>query len=150
MVRIVEMRPVLGVTVKLWIAALAASALVGCSSSPAELEASTAPTVKTYAENYQEIYRRVSSTAKRCFAGNMGAYASMAVDSELYPDLGYGDTTLSLINMGTRNYYISVKVEKQVPSGARLTVRTGNTLAAERYRTYVLAWADGDQSCPAF
>jgi hypothetical protein len=135
---------------RFWVAAIVTIALAGCSSSPAELEASTTPTVKTYVENYQEIYRRVSSTAKRCFAGNVGAYASFAVDSELYPDLGYGDTTLSLINMGTRNYYISAKIEKQVPAGARLTVRTGNTLAAERYKSLVLAWADGDQSCPAF
>jgi hypothetical protein len=55
-----------------------------CSSTPADLEAKAPPIVQTYTENYQEIYRRVSTTAKRCFAGNVGAYASFAVDSELY------------------------------------------------------------------
>ena len=87
------------------IAAVLALACAGCSSTPAELEAKTEPITQNYPENYQEIFRRVSSTAKRCFAGNVGAYASFAVDSELYSELGYGELTLSLINYGTRNYY---------------------------------------------
>jgi hypothetical protein len=119
-----------------------------CSSTPADLEAKAPPIVQTYTENYQEIYRRVSTTAKRCFAGNVGAYASFAVDSELYSELGYGELTLSLINMGTRNYYLSVRVEKQ-PAGSKLTARSGNTLASERYKSLVLGWAAGDQNCPA-
>lgn len=121
--------------------------LAGCSTTPADLEAKTVPATQTYAENYQEIYRRVATTAKRCFSANMGAYASMAVDSEIYSELGYGEITLSLINMGTRNYYLMVRVEKQ-PAGSRLTVRSGNTLASERYRDLVLRWAGGDQNCP--
>jgi hypothetical protein len=129
------------------VAVCATLLLAGCSSTPAELEAKAAPIVQTYPENYQEIYRRVSTTAKRCFAGNVGAYASFAVDSELYSELGYGELTLSLINMGTRNYYVSARVDKQ-PAGSKLTVRSGNTLASERYKTLLLAWAGGDQNCP--
>jgi hypothetical protein len=67
----------------------------------------------------------------------------------LYSELGYGDLTLSLINYGTRNYYLSVKVEKQ-PVGSRLTARAGNTLASERYKDLVLRWAAGEQECPLF
>ena len=125
------------------------AALGGCSTTPADLEAKAVPTIQTYSENYQEIYRRVSTTAKRCFAGNVGAYASFAVDSELYSELGYGELTLSLISMGTRNYYLSVRVEKQ-PAGSKLTARSGNTLANERYKSLVLGWAGGDQNCPLF
>jgi hypothetical protein len=84
----------------------------------------------------------VSTTAKRCFAGNVGAYASFTGDSELYSELGYGELTLSLINMGTRG------VEKQ-PAGSKLTARSGNSLASERYKSLVLGWAGGDQNCPA-
>jgi hypothetical protein len=120
----------------------------GCSSTPADLEAKTTPVTQNYPENYQEIYRRVAGTAKRCFTTSMGAYASMAVDSEIYSELGYGEISLSLINMGTRNYYLMVRVEKQLP-GSRLTVRSGNTLASERYKDLVLRWAGGDQNCPA-
>jgi hypothetical protein len=130
-----------------WIAA--ALVLSGCSTTPADLETKSIPVVQTYSENYQEIYRRVSTTAKRCLAANVGAYASFAVDSELYSDLGYGEMTLSLINMGTRNYYLSARVDKQ-PAGSRMTVRSGNTLAAERYASLVMSWAGGDQSCPVF
>jgi hypothetical protein len=77
----------------------------------------------------------------------MGPYASMAVDSDLYPDLGYGELTVSLIDMGTRNYYLSVRVEKQL-AGSKLTARSGNTLAAGKYVDRVEAWANGDDTCP--
>jgi hypothetical protein len=128
-----------------WVAI--ALALGACSTTPADLETKSTPVVQTYSENYQEIYRRVSTTAKRCLAANVGAYASFAVDSELYSDLGYGELTLSLINMGTRNYYMSARIDKQ-PVGSRMTVRSGNTLAAERYTSLVQGWANGDQNCP--
>ena len=68
----------------------------------------------------------------RCFARNTGPYSSYAVDADLYPDLGYGEVTLSLVNTITRNYYLSVRVEKQ-PTGSKLTVRSGNTLATGTY-----------------
>jgi hypothetical protein len=51
--------------------------------------------------------------------------------------------------MGTRNYYLSVRVEKQ-PAGSKLTVRSGNTLASERYKSLVLGWAGGDQNCARY
>ncbi len=120
--------------------------LVGCSSTPAELEAKSTPLVQTYPDNYQEIYRRVSTTAKRCFETSLGAFASISVDSELYSELGYGEMTLSLIDWGVRDYYLSVRVEKQ-PTGSKLTVRSGNTLASNLYKSLVLSWAGGNQSC---
>jgi hypothetical protein len=120
--------------------------LSGCSTSPADLEAKTAPIVQSYPDNYQEIYRRVSTTAKRCIAGNMTGYASMAVDSELYSELGYGEVTVSLINMGIRNYYIASRIEK-IGNGSRITIRSGNTLASSTNTNAFLRWAANDQSC---
>ena len=120
--------------------------LAACSSTPADLEAKAPPIVETYSENYQEIYRRVSSTAKRCLAGNVNAYASMAVDSELYSELGYAEISLSLINVGTRNYYWTAKIEK-VDRSARMTVRAGNTLAKDNLIESALRWARGDTNC---
>jgi hypothetical protein len=125
----------------------AASLLAGCSTTPADLEAKTTPIIQTYPDNYQEIYRRVSTNAKRCYARNTSSYSSMAVDADLYPDLGYGDVTLSLVNTITRNYYLSVHIEKQ-PTGSKLTVRSGNTLAAGSYIDRIEAWAHGDDTCP--
>lgn len=123
-----------------------AVALAGCSTTPAQLEEKSQPSVQAFAENYQEIYRRVSGPAKRCIAANVGPYASMAVDADLLPDLGYGQITVSLINWGTRNYYVSAKVEK-LPKGSQMTVRAGNTLGADKMIQNFQRWASGDDSC---
>jgi hypothetical protein len=133
--------------VKIFAGMVLAGLLLGaCSTTPADLEAKAEPTVQNYSENYQEIYRRVSTTAKRCIAGNISAYASMAVDADLYSELGYGDITMSLINWSVRNYYWSTKIEK-AGGGSRLTVRAGNTLAAETAKQSVIRWANGDTTC---
>lgn len=127
--------------------ALLCVALASCSSTPAQLEQKAEATVRTFTENYQEIYRRVSSSARRCMAGNINAYASYAVDSDLFPDLGYGETTFSLINLGVRNYYLSAKVQR-AGSGASLTIRAGNTVDGGTVLTEkVLRWAGGDEAC---
>ncbi|WP_441255754.1 hypothetical protein [Tardiphaga sp. 285_C5_N1_2] len=120
--------------------------LAGCSTTPADLDAKVAPTVQTYSENYQEIYRRVSSTAKRCLAGNVSAYASMAVDAELYPDLGYAELSVSMINWGVRNYYVTARIEKMA-TGSRMTVRAGNSIGQNQWLYSVIKWAGGDQDC---
>jgi hypothetical protein len=121
-------------------AAFATITLAGCSSTPADLEAKSTATSQTYTEDYQEIYRRVSITAKRCFAQKVGLYASFAVDSVLSSELGYGQLTLSHINSGRQNYYISVRIEKQA-AGSKLTMISDDTSASGRYKDLVLEWA---------
>lgn len=92
----------------------------------------------------------MSTTAKRCYTANINGYASTTADAQLYPDLGYGEVSVSLIDMGIRNYYFSAKIEKAGP-GTKMTLHAGNTLAAPRYIEYALKWASGgDDSCPAF
>lgn len=120
----------------------------GCSSTSADLEKKTAATAKvqTFSENYQEIYRRILTTAKNCQAGNVSAYASYDVEGQLYNELGYGEITLSLTNVGTKNYFWKAKVEKQ-DVGARLTVNAGNSLNAGQMSNNVLRWAAGDTGC---
>lgn len=126
----------------------AALIIAGCSSTSADLEKKTAATAKvqTFSENYQEIYRRILTTAKNCQAGNVSAYASYDVEGQLYNELGYGEITLSLTNLGTKNYFWKAKVEKQEP-GAKLTVNSGNTLTAGQQANNVLRWAAGGTSC---
>lgn len=128
------------------LAAAALSLCAACSSTPAELEAKSAPISQAFKENYQEIYRRIAGTARRCMAGNIGAQASMAVDTELFPDLGYGEITVSLINWGVRNYYLSARIEK-TPTGSLVTAKAGNALAAERLAQSAIRWAAGEQDC---
>lgn len=120
--------------------------LAGCSTSQEELAGKTAPVVRQYEASYQEIYRRIVNSGKRCLAASMSAYSSMEVDSELYPDLGYGEVSLSLVNFGTRNYYWTAKIE-EADSGSRLTMNAGNTVGAPKLIASGLRWADGDPSC---
>lgn len=130
-------------------AALAGAVILlaaGCSTSPADLETKSPPAVQSYAENYQEIFRRVSTAAKRCEAGNLNAVASMAVDAQLYPDLGYGEVSRSLIDMGVRNYYWTAKIERD-GAGAKMTLRAGNTINNQQMIDKALRWAGGDQNC---
>lgn len=127
-------------------ALIACLVLAGCSSTPQDLEAKTAPTIRSYTENYQEIYRRISSTAKRCEAGNTSAMTSQAVDSELYPDLGYGEISKSMINYGVRNYYWTAKIERD-GKGAKMTLRSGNTINNDAGIERLTRWASGDQNC---
>lgn len=125
-------------------------ALFGCSTSPTDLESKVEPRSQIFAENYQEIYRRVSTTAKRCMAGNMSATASMAVDAELYSELGKGEITVSLINIGIRNYYVSAKVERLDQKQSKMTVSAGNTLGAQRATDLFFEWASSgaNHNCP--
>jgi hypothetical protein len=125
---------------------LAAVGIAGCSTKPTDLAAKTKAEVHTYSENYQEIYRRVASTAKRCQSGNVNAYASYDVDAELYSELGYGEVSMSLVNVGTRNYFWTAKIEK-AGTGSKLTVNSGNTLASGSNQKSVVRWASGDENC---
>lgn len=120
--------------------------VAACSSTPGDLEQSTPPMVREYPENYQEIYRRVSMPATRCWSSSLNAYATLEVDRELYSDLGFGEVSLSLRNMGTRNYYVSARVEA-VGDSSRLTVHSGNTLASASHALQLIRWADGDDTC---
>ena len=129
-----------------WFGVLATIALTGCASKPPE-EASK-PIVQTYAEDYQGLFQRVLTTAKRCFASKAGLYRSGAVDAALYSDIGYGQLTLAVNGTGSYSYYVSIRIEKQ-PTGSRLTMISDNVEASQRYRELVSGWANGDQNCPA-
>jgi hypothetical protein len=128
-----------------WLGVVAVIALAGCSSTPSI--PAEKPTMQTYAENYQEIYQRVSTTAKRCFASKVGIYASTSADSSLFSEIGYGEVTLAVVGKGMDNYYLSVRIEKQ-PTGSKITMISDNTAASQRFRELASTWATGDQNCP--
>jgi hypothetical protein len=129
-----------------WFGVLATITLVGCASKPPE--EAIKPTVQTYAEDYQGLFQRVSTTAKRCFASKAGLYRSGALDADLFTEIGYGQLTLTVGGRGNDNYYVSVRIEKQ-PTGSKLTMISDNMAASQRYRELVSGWANGDQNCPA-
>ena len=124
--------------------------LASCSTSMTSLEESKSATraERTYTENYQEIYRRITNEAKRCQTGIAGAFATMNVQAQLYNELGFGEIALFMTNMGTRNFYWTAKVEK-MPEGSKLTVISGNTIRNKANLNMVLNWADGNTGCSA-
>jgi hypothetical protein len=125
-----------------WFGVLAAVTLVGCASKPPE-EANK-PTVQTYAEDYQGLFQRVSTTAKRCFASKAGLYRSGAVDADLYTEIGYGQLTLTVKGSGNDNYYVSVRIEKQ-PTGSDSSRTSGPCPfgANRRHRSRMAAQSAG-------
>jgi hypothetical protein len=125
---------------------LVAVAVLGCSTKPTDLQSSTPAVTREYQANYQEIYRRVSGTAKRCYAGIINSSAAMTVDSELFSELGYGEIQLSLINYGVRNYYWTAKIERMT-KGTKMTLHAGNTIAPQVHINNAIRWADGDENC---
>lgn len=124
------------------------AALVGCSSTPEELDKSTsaARTTKKYSENYQEVYRRLVRTARLCSGGPAGKRTAFQLATDLYSDLGYGELSLSLYNYGTHNFYWKAKIEKD-GTGSKLTVVSGNTLAQNSQLNSIVRWADGGEGC---
>src|SRR3979490_714646 len=88
-----------------WFGILAAITLVGCASKPPEEV--NRPTVQTYAQDYQGLFQRVSTTAKRCFASKAGLYRSGAVNADLYSEIGYGQLTLTVKCSGRSHSSVS-------------------------------------------
>jgi hypothetical protein len=122
-------------------------ALVGCSTSSDSLESSKSAvrSEKTYAANYQEVFRRISNTAKRC--QQTAGTAAFNVDAQLYNELGFGEITLSLVSaLYPRNYYWKAKVEK-AGEGSKVSIVSGNTLGQGATLRQVERWAGGDTSC---
>ncbi|MGZ2429566.1 hypothetical protein [Rhizobium redzepovicii] len=123
--------------------------LAGCSTSTQDLESKPSTTVSTfsYPDNYQLIFKRVSDEAKRCGIGNLLlSQASLQVDSQLYNELGYGEVSQSMINVGVRNFYWKAKIER-AGVGSKMTVYSGNTLNNGAAIKRVSAWADGNHGC---
>lgn len=130
-----------------FIGAAACMLLVGCSTNPSDLQSKTEPFTKIYPENYQEIFRRISSQAKICTASVTGfTTAAASVDSQLYPDLGYGEISISMDNWSVKNYYWTAKIEKD-GQGSRVIMNAGNSLAAGDYLRRAQAWAGGSTNC---
>ena len=121
----------------------------GCVESPDQLEAkpNTVKGEKVFSENYQAVYRRLATTAKRCQSGVISANASTQVDAELYNELGFGEVSQRLINWGVNNYYWKAKVERIGPNQTKVVVFSGQTINNKVALNRVLAWASGSTSC---
>jgi hypothetical protein len=129
-----------------WSAVALLVLLAGCSTTPEALEAKSDAVSQKYADNYEEIYRRLAGTARRCIAGHDTNALSMAVEADLHKERGLGDVRFVAIGPAFSNYFVSAKIEK-MGSGSRVSVRTGNSIVSDRLNKMVFRWAGGDQEC---
>lgn len=128
------------------ITALSALTLAGCSSSQADLNAKTPEISRSYAANYQQTYRNLYTTATRCQETGVLYGGQLAVDGELYSDLGFGEISFSSSGSGLRNYYWTAKIERD-GKGSKVTAHVGNSLVNDKYLANIFAWAGGSTEC---
>jgi hypothetical protein len=128
-----------------WAAAALLVLLGGCSLTPEALEAKSDAASQNYADDYQEIYRRLTGTARRCITAHAIRVLSMEVEADLHKELGFGVVRFVAIGIAS-NYFVSAKIEK-MGQGSRVSVKTNNPMISERLNKIVFRWAGGDQEC---
>jgi hypothetical protein len=122
--------------------------LAGCSTTTKDLRDDKNTITKTfeYEEDYQEIYRKILESGKRCNEAVLSKSASVNFDGKLFTELGYGELTYSITNYGFKNYYALIRIEK-VETGSRMTVTSGNTADNTARIELVRIWAGGEYRC---
>lgn len=121
--------------------------LAGCSITPELLQSQADAASQNYIENYEAVYRRVASMARRCLIPKDLVISSFEVEAELHKELGFADVRLVVISVGIpTNYFLSARIEK-LSTGSRVSVKTNNALVSERLSKMVFRWAGGDDKC---
>lgn len=127
---------------------IACFALTGCTASSVnELKQSAARKQEyTVAANYQEVYRNIAACARAGW-GSVGyllsPQASNIVDADLYSDLGTGEITMRMSNLGN-HVYAHALIERQAPTQTKLTV--WNYLSSwDHIGPAMKSWAEGER-----
>ncbi|MGH1355336.1 MAG: hypothetical protein ACRBBS_09680 [Thalassovita sp.] len=124
--------------------------VAACSlQSQSDFDSQPFELVQTVPRNYQAAYRNIVKAARECWGfGPIVSVApsSIELETELYPDLGYGEV-YSFMSGTVFMPYALVRVEK-VAEGSKISVKTGPQAASERlYLSPPAKWAMGDMSC---
>ena len=122
---------------------LAAIPLMACSTTTADLKSSGSTEILVVPANYQEVYRRVNGTIGCKDGAWVGAFASFQVDRQLYTELGYGEISLRMSNVGVNNYYMTSKITKINAGTTQFEITTGNSLASDQDRKRIIDAATG-------
>jgi hypothetical protein len=118
--------------------------LGGClSTSVQELSQSGTRYEFNIKGNYQEVYRKILTNAKKCFSANSLILSTpiIGVEAQLYPELGFGeinDVTYSLTNF----YRWSARIERS-NDDAKIIVFS----KFEQLATKTNEWARGSSTC---
>ena len=129
---------------KFTLAVTLATIVAGCSTTTASLKETGITEVIDIPENYQEVYRRVNQSIGCRDGAWAGAFASYQVDRQLYTELGYGEISLRLSNVGVNNYYLTTKVTKTGANSSRFEATAGNTLGSKNDLDFLIGTAQGN------
>jgi hypothetical protein len=121
--------------------------LGGCSMTAESLQSNPDAESQTFPDSYEEISRRLTSMADRCYRQHITPGSSIDFEGEMHRDRGVADFRLVAGSLGVAsNYFISARIEK-IASGSRVTTKTNNSLISGRLSKIIFRWAGGDQDC---
>ncbi|WP_315734901.1 MULTISPECIES: hypothetical protein [unclassified Bradyrhizobium] len=127
--------------------------LGGCATSPEGLNSRDVADSRSFSESYEEIYRRLIETGKRCnppvpvFSPGNPAQGQIEAEGELHRDRGFAEFRLVAGSYGIRmNYFVAARIEKS-GSGSRVTIKVSNPMGAGPLSSRIYRWAGGDSSC---
>lgn len=100
--------------------------------------------------NYQAVYAQLLSSMRSCLtpgAQILFSASSSSLDSDLYPDLGYGEIVYGLSGIVPDTLAVA-RVTKD-GAGTVLSIKTGNMIpsAATRSQSWLVYWAKGGTAC---
>ena len=119
----------------------------GCAPTSKEsLETVSSARVLAYKDNYQEIFRRVSNSAKRCYEGDfIIVHGRINVNAQLYNELAYGEVHKYMEHALFPAHYFTAKIEKD-ENGTRVTIKANKNLE-QAYEGKIDGWARGSTGC---
>lgn len=123
-------------------------ALGGCAAGSVSEIRSNAARRHEFAlpANYQEVYRNIATVARNCWVGGflLSPQAQRNVDADLFSDLGRGEVTIWMSNIG-RNVYAHADIER-ADGGSRVTVYTYFS-SWDSIGPRMEKWAKGEADC---
>ncbi|XUM24051.1 hypothetical protein ACRAVF_12960 [Bradyrhizobium oligotrophicum S58] len=141
----------MGIKAALPAAAIAVLMAGGCAMSPEGLNSRDVADSRSFSESYEEIYRRLIETGKRCNPpvrvfgnpANPGG-GQIEAEGELHRDRGFAEFRLVAGSYGVRmNYFVAARIEKS-GSGSRVTIKVSNPMGAGPLSSRIYRWASGD------
>ncbi|MGJ4950946.1 hypothetical protein [Bradyrhizobium sp. HKCCYLS20291] len=122
----------MGIKAALPAAAIAVLVVGGCSMSPEGLNSRDVADSRSFSESYEEIFRRLNETGKRCYPPGQHVsnptHGQIESEGELHRDRGFAEFRLVAGSYGIKmNYFVAARIEKS-GSGSRVTIRVANPM----------------------
>lgn len=97
--------------------------------------------------NYQQVYKNIATATRSCWESGFlfSPSAQNIVDADLYSELGKGEITIRMANLGSR-VYAHTEIVKRDHTNSQVTVwiyfRTWTSMARK-----IRGWASGKDDC---